>query len=221
MCLSQLATQKWLINPPDCWDQRWHTSVINLQALGQKHRFYIHILFCINMVFRELCAHLSMKFCSLHGWDRVNNALPKFSDKNNKPKCPEDKCLVLIYSLFSYYVPTLSKSISCPFYLVPCTKMSKPTTQTESSVEVTEEIPLQHVTGTGENGGAPHDSSSQKQPLPIRECLASISQRITSRWPFCQDRDHRKLAIYSVICGLSCVGVTALIYSVKVQQHFQ
>lgn len=100
--------------------------------------------------------------------------------------------------------------------------MSKPTTQTESSVEVTEgEILLEHVAGTGENGGAPPDSSSQKQPLPSRKCLASISQRITSRWPFCQDREHRRLAIYSVICGLSCVGVTALIYSVKARERRQ
>lgn len=33
---------------------------------------------------------------------------------------------------------------------------------------------------------------------------------------FCHDRNHRKLAICSVICGLSCIGCKALIYSVKV-----
>lgn len=29
-------------------------------------------------------------------------------------------------------------------------------------------------------------------------------------------RDYRKLAICSIICGLSCVGIMSLIYSVKV-----
>lgn len=32
----------------------------------------------------------------------------------------------------------------------------------------------------------------------------------------CPDSTYRKLAIFSIICGLSCIGVKALIYSVKV-----
>lgn len=32
----------------------------------------------------------------------------------------------------------------------------------------------------------------------------------------CYDKNHRKLAIWSIICGLSCIGITALINSVKV-----
>uniref|UniRef100_A0A4W4G8A0 Uncharacterized protein n=1 Tax=Electrophorus electricus TaxID=8005 RepID=A0A4W4G8A0_ELEEL len=32
----------------------------------------------------------------------------------------------------------------------------------------------------------------------------------------CQYKDHRKLAIMSIICGLSCFGIMSLIYSVKV-----
>lgn len=32
----------------------------------------------------------------------------------------------------------------------------------------------------------------------------------------CPDSHHRKLAICSIICGLSCIGYQALIYSVKV-----
>lgn len=32
----------------------------------------------------------------------------------------------------------------------------------------------------------------------------------------CSDRNHRKLAIGSIICGLSCIGCKALVYSVKV-----
>lgn len=32
----------------------------------------------------------------------------------------------------------------------------------------------------------------------------------------CKDADHRKLAIWSIICGLSCFGIMSLMYSVKV-----
>lgn len=32
----------------------------------------------------------------------------------------------------------------------------------------------------------------------------------------CKDTDHRKLAICSIICGLSCLGIMSLMYSVKV-----
>ncbi|KAI7803898.1 hypothetical protein IRJ41_013054 [Triplophysa rosa] len=31
----------------------------------------------------------------------------------------------------------------------------------------------------------------------------------------CRDPDHRRLAICSIICGLSCIGIVSLIYSVK------
>lgn len=32
----------------------------------------------------------------------------------------------------------------------------------------------------------------------------------------CHDRNHRKLAICSIICGITCIGIKALINSVKV-----
>lgn len=32
----------------------------------------------------------------------------------------------------------------------------------------------------------------------------------------CSDRHYRRLAICSIICGLSCIGCRALLYSVKV-----
>lgn len=35
----------------------------------------------------------------------------------------------------------------------------------------------------------------------------------------CDDKHHRKLAICSIICGISCIGIKALIYSVKVVFH--
>lgn len=33
---------------------------------------------------------------------------------------------------------------------------------------------------------------------------------------YCDDKHHRKLAVCSIICGISCIGIKALIYSVKV-----
>ncbi|KAF4116053.1 hypothetical protein G5714_003542 [Onychostoma macrolepis] len=34
----------------------------------------------------------------------------------------------------------------------------------------------------------------------------------------CKDTDHRKLAICSIICGLSCFGIISLKYSVKARE---
>lgn len=34
----------------------------------------------------------------------------------------------------------------------------------------------------------------------------------------CKDADHRKLAIWSIICGLSCFGIMSLMYSVKARE---
>ncbi|GAA6229874.1 transmembrane protein 265 [Lates japonicus] len=34
----------------------------------------------------------------------------------------------------------------------------------------------------------------------------------------CDDKHHRKLAICSIICGISCIGIKALINSVKAEQ---
>lgn len=44
----------------------------------------------------------------------------------------------------------------------------------------------------------------------------AISGRAAAAAACCTDRNHRKLAICSVICGLSCIGFQALIYSAKV-----
>ncbi|XP_011602573.1 transmembrane protein 265 [Takifugu rubripes] len=40
----------------------------------------------------------------------------------------------------------------------------------------------------------------------------------TDATSFCSDRNHRKLAICSIICGLSCIGCKALVYSVKAEE---
>lgn len=34
----------------------------------------------------------------------------------------------------------------------------------------------------------------------------------------CKDTDHRKLAICSIICGLSCFGIMSFMYSVKARE---
>ncbi|KAK9534790.1 hypothetical protein VZT92_007213 [Zoarces viviparus] len=36
---------------------------------------------------------------------------------------------------------------------------------------------------------------------------------------FCDDQHHRKLAICSIICGISCIGIKALINSVKAERE--
>lgn len=45
----------------------------------------------------------------------------------------------------------------------------------------------------------------------------AISGREAASW--CSDRNHRKLAVCSILCGLSCIGAKALIYSVKVRSR--
>lgn len=46
-----------------------------------------------------------------------------------------------------------------------------------------------------------------------------LNHTISAAVPCCTDRNHRNLAICSVICGLSCIGFKALIYSAKVLQN--
>lgn len=64
-----------------------------------------------------------------------------------------------------------------------------------------ESIPLTTVTGTG-------------LQQPEETCSQVICEDSTASC--CNDKYHRKLAVCSIICGFSCCGVPALIYSVKV-----
>uniref|UniRef100_A0A3Q1FH18 Si:dkey-16l2.20 n=1 Tax=Acanthochromis polyacanthus TaxID=80966 RepID=A0A3Q1FH18_9TELE len=61
-------------------------------------------------------------------------------------------------------------------------------------------IPLNTVPGTGD-----------------AENNDTCDEGVISAAPFCTDKHHRKLAICSIICGVSCIGVKALIYSVKAE----
>ncbi|XP_069021423.1 transmembrane protein 265-like [Embiotoca jacksoni] len=63
-----------------------------------------------------------------------------------------------------------------------------------------EEIPLTQISGSADS----HHNSSNHNVIVPKEGA---------------DEDHRTLAICSIICGISCVGVKALIYSVKAEEH--
>ncbi|XP_029364906.1 transmembrane protein 265-like [Echeneis naucrates] len=62
-----------------------------------------------------------------------------------------------------------------------------------------EDVPLRTITGSG-------DSSTQES-----------SSRGWTAASCCSDKYHRKLAISSIICGISCIGINALINSVKAE----
>ncbi|CAI5676234.1 unnamed protein product [Oreochromis niloticus] len=74
--------------------------------------------------------------------------------------------------------------------------------QLDASIE--EALPLNSVPGTGVQ--QPEDTGNQV--ICIGEDSAASC---------CSDKYHRKLAIASIICGFSCFGVLALIYSVKAE----
>lgn len=78
--------------------------------------------------------------------------------------------------------------------------MSEPY-QLDAPIE--EVLPLNSVPGTGVH--QPEDTGNQV--ICVGEDSAASC---------CSDKYHRKLAISSIICGFSCLGVPALVYSVKV-----
>ncbi|KAI3359521.1 hypothetical protein L3Q82_013923 [Scortum barcoo] len=61
---------------------------------------------------------------------------------------------------------------------------------------------LSTVPGTGEEQN--NDTYHQVITVPRYRAVSCCKK----------DKHHRKLAIYSIICGLSCIGINALIYSV-------
>ncbi|KAF7660568.1 hypothetical protein LDENG_00279870 [Lucifuga dentata] len=77
----------------------------------------------------------------------------------------------------------------------------------ESHRVVAEEIPLNTIPGSGEMEHTQNDTSIQINCCS-RESAATC----------CEDKHHRKLAICSIICGISCIGMVALINAVKAKQ---
>lgn len=51
-----------------------------------------------------------------------------------------------------------------------------------------------------------------EQPEPRANVCSVLCRDI------CTDKDHRKLAICSIICGLSCLGIMSFMYSVKARE---
>lgn len=64
-----------------------------------------------------------------------------------------------------------------------------------------EEIPLNLISGSGETQ---KNDDFHKVTISTAIC--------------CEDKHHRKLAICSIICGISCIGINALINSVKAEK---
>nr|XP_057904614.1 transmembrane protein 265-like [Doryrhamphus excisus] len=68
-------------------------------------------------------------------------------------------------------------------------------------VTVDEETPLKTVPGSGDQVEGGHPAAAV----------------VVHRAPRFQDKHHRWLAICSIICGISCIGIKALINSVKAE----
>lgn len=75
-----------------------------------------------------------------------------------------------------------------------------------SSGATKEEIlPLNIVPGQGDK----ETTAESSKPSPVRKMISNLRN----------DRTHRVLAIMSIICGVSCIGIKALISSVKVRTN--
>ncbi|XP_053194517.1 transmembrane protein 265-like [Scomber japonicus] len=69
-------------------------------------------------------------------------------------------------------------------------------------VAMEEQVPLQIVAESGEA----QNNDTRHQVIRMPSCFPASC---------CEDKHHRKLAICSIICGCSCIGIKALINSVK------
>lgn len=86
------------------------------------------------------------------------------------------------------------------FSFVVAEMSSSPQTQ----VTVDEEVPLYTVAGSGD---VQNNNDTCNQVISVTERGAASCS---------SDEHHRKLAICSIICGISCIGIKALINSVEV-----
>lgn len=73
-----------------------------------------------------------------------------------------------------------------------------PAPQTRDNVLV-EEVSLHLLPGSGE-AQSPSEASARRDSAPS-----------------CHDRNFRRLAYCSIVCGISCIGIFALVNSVKVR----
>ncbi|XP_057717352.1 transmembrane protein 265-like isoform X2 [Corythoichthys intestinalis] len=70
------------------------------------------------------------------------------------------------------------------------------------SIKVDEETPLNTMPGSAD--------SQTTYTAKKNGCVTTAC---------CQDKHHRKLAVCSIICGISCIGIKALINSVKAEKE--
>ncbi|XP_029996213.1 transmembrane protein 265-like [Sphaeramia orbicularis] len=76
--------------------------------------------------------------------------------------------------------------------------------ETRVVIDDVEEIPLNTIAGTGNN------TTNNN----VQACSCKTGRRLDDA-SCCNDKFHRKLAICSIICGISCIGILALKNSVK------
>lgn len=63
--------------------------------------------------------------------------------------------------------------------------------------------------------GSGHDSKDPEDLRPVRSRFSALWQ---AAGRCCRDNHYRRLSIFSIICGLSCIGAIALKYSVKAKE---
>ncbi|XP_053327294.1 transmembrane protein 265 [Spea bombifrons] len=72
------------------------------------------------------------------------------------------------------------------------------------------------VNGSSNEESVPINTQSEPQNNACPHSQASVRPQIGCRSLFC---DPRKLAIMSIVCGLSCVGIKALLLALKAEKE--
>lgn len=75
----------------------------------------------------------------------------------------------------------------------------------QTQIMMDEEVPLNTIPGSGDT----------KNNNICNQVISSNGRTAAS---CCDDKYHRKLAICSIICGISCIGIKSLINSVKAEK---
>lgn len=77
------------------------------------------------------------------------------------------------------------------------------TDPSQTCINMEEQAPLNLIAGSGDTQFDENNSQVIISPERTRS--------------FCDDKHHRKLAVCSIVCGCSCIGIHALINSVKAE----
>lgn len=68
------------------------------------------------------------------------------------------------------------------------------------------------------NPGSGHDDTDPEDLRPRRSRFTALRHTAAR---FCRDNFYRRLSIFSIVCGLSCIGAIALKYSVKAKETYR